>query len=90
LKTRLILFVIFILKAGILFPLFGQDKYEMKRADMVNRQIMARGIHDKHTLNAMKTVKRHLFVPAGTFLAIFRQRIQQNYYRLFPLLICLL
>jgi len=64
-KTRLTLFILIMLKTGILFPLFGQDKYEKKRDDMVNRQIKARGIHDKHTLNAMKTVERHLFVPAG-------------------------
>lgn len=31
---------------------------------MVKRQIKARGINDKNTLNAMETVERHLFVPA--------------------------
>lgn len=64
-KTRLFLFILIILKAGILFPLFGQDNYEKKRDDMVKRQIKYRGINDKSTLNAMKTVERHLFVPPG-------------------------
>lgn len=30
---------------------------------MVKKQIELRGIHDKSTLNAMRTVERHLFVP---------------------------
>lgn len=63
-KTRLILFILIILKLGISFPLFGQDIYEKERNDMVRRQIKLRGINDKSTLNAMKTVERHLFVPA--------------------------
>jgi len=33
------------------------------RADMVKHQIMARGISDPLVLNAMSSVKRHLFVP---------------------------
>ena len=64
-KTRLILFILIILNTSILSQVFGQDKYEKERNDMVNRQIKSRGINDKNTLNAMKAVKRHLFVPAG-------------------------
>lgn len=63
-KTRLILFILIMFKLGISFPLFGQDIYEKERTDMVRRQIKLRGINDKSTLNAMKTVERHLFVPA--------------------------
>jgi protein-L-isoaspartate(D-aspartate) O-methyltransferase len=44
------------------FPLSGQNKFEQQRVDMVNQQIIARGIRDKNTLNAMNTVERHLFV----------------------------
>lgn len=62
-KTRLILFILVILQAGFVSPLSGQSKYEKQRTNMVNRQIKARGIKDKNTLNAMKTVERHLFVP---------------------------
>lgn len=62
-KTRLILYVLIILNGGFVSPLSGQSKYEKQRTNMVNRQIKARGIKDKNTLNAMKTVERHLFVP---------------------------
>jgi len=62
-KTRLFLLILILLKAAILFPLFGQGKYEKKRANMVIKQIELRGIKDKNTLNAMRTVGRHLFVP---------------------------
>jgi len=41
----------------------AQDPYSEKREQMVNDQIQARGISDKETLNAMRTVPRHLFVP---------------------------
>lgn len=64
-KTPTILLILIILNIGILFPVFGQDTYEKERIDMVNRQIKSRGIYDKNTLNAMKTVKRHLFVLPG-------------------------
>ena len=64
-KTRLILLSLILLNTGILFPLFGQDEYEKKRNNMVNRQIKARGINDKSTLNAMNNVERHRFVPPG-------------------------
>lgn len=40
---------------------FGQEK--IKREKMVSQQMELRGITDKSTLNAMRTVKRHLFVP---------------------------
>lgn len=63
-KTQLILFILIILNGGFVSPLFSQNKYEKQRTNMVNRQIEARGIKDKNTLNAMKTVERHLFVPA--------------------------
>jgi protein-L-isoaspartate(D-aspartate) O-methyltransferase len=34
-----------------------------QRRDMVREQIQARGIHDARVLDAMRDVKRHLFVP---------------------------
>ena len=40
------------------------DHFAMQREKMVNNQIVARGISHKATINAMKTVPRHLFVPA--------------------------
>lgn len=63
-RSRTFLFILLILNAGILFPLYSQSKYNEKRVNMVKKQIELRGIHDKNTLNAMKTVERHLFVPS--------------------------
>jgi len=63
-QKQLILVLVFILNLSILSHLFGQDKYEKERTDMVKRQIEARGINDKNTLEAMEAVQRHLFVPA--------------------------
>jgi len=43
---------------------FQQDKFDRLRIIMVRTQIQDRGISDKATLNALRKVKRHLFVPA--------------------------
>lgn len=40
-----------------------EDPYTTKRENMVKRQIMSKGVKDEAVLNAMRTVKRHLFVP---------------------------
>ncbi|MFT2008671.1 protein-L-isoaspartate(D-aspartate) O-methyltransferase [Pontibacter sp. 13R65] len=42
-----------------------EEPYTAKREAMVQRQIAARGIKDKAVLKAMRSVKRHLFVPAS-------------------------
>jgi protein-L-isoaspartate(D-aspartate) O-methyltransferase len=42
----------------------GQD-FEAERRDMVARQIRGRGIRSARVLEAMESVPRHLFVPAG-------------------------
>jgi len=49
-----------------LFPglVTAQNDYQNERNRMVDRQIANRGISDEATLEAMRTVKRHLFVPA--------------------------
>ena len=39
------------------------DPYTARRLEMVERQIAARGIRDRRVLNAMRTVKRHVFIP---------------------------
>ncbi|HNR37176.1 MAG TPA: protein-L-isoaspartate(D-aspartate) O-methyltransferase [Candidatus Hydrogenedentes bacterium] len=39
------------------------DPYERARAEMVDRQIAARGINDARLLDAMRRVPRHAFVP---------------------------
>lgn len=40
------------------------DKYEKERREMVSFQIEGRGISDKPTLDAMRKVPRHRFVPS--------------------------
>ncbi|MFO8029749.1 MAG: protein-L-isoaspartate(D-aspartate) O-methyltransferase [Cyclonatronaceae bacterium] len=39
-----------------------EQRYERMREQMVNRQIRARGVEHRRTLQAMRTVPRHLFV----------------------------
>lgn len=41
----------------------GQTDYKAKMEEMVKNQLMARDITDSATLKAMRTVKRHEFVP---------------------------
>lgn len=49
--------------SGVLLLAFSVDGYERKRHEMVARQIAARGVSDSATLDAMRAVPRHLFVP---------------------------
>jgi len=43
----------------------GDRSYEDRRAEMVARQIEARGVDDARVLEAMREVPRHRFVPTG-------------------------
>lgn len=43
--------------------LLAQDDYNLQRERMVKSQLQARDIYDSVTLNAMRRVKRHEFVP---------------------------
>ena len=54
---RLLLFI------TLLFISLQEDPYKSQREEMVKNQIEARGVKDKATLKAMRTVKRHFFVP---------------------------
>ncbi len=47
----------------LLNPSAQPDKYERLRNQMVQEQIQDRGIYSLSLLDAMRTVKRHLFVP---------------------------
>jgi len=46
-------------------PQGGDADYLEEREQMVHGQIEARGVKDARTLDAMRKVPRHLFVPAG-------------------------
>jgi len=41
----------------------GEDPFRNDRLEMVEKQILARGIEEENVLEAMRTVPRHLFVP---------------------------
>ncbi|MGB4236046.1 MAG: protein-L-isoaspartate(D-aspartate) O-methyltransferase [Methanoregulaceae archaeon] len=41
----------------------GEDRFEQERQRMVDLQIAARGVKDSRVLAAMRSVRRHLFVP---------------------------
>lgn len=57
--TKLIVFLVWLLLMS------KQQDYAKSREEMVKKQIEDRGISDKATLNAMRKVPRHLFVPEG-------------------------
>ncbi len=58
-------FFIFLLITFTVISSRGAENFSLdeERADMVESQIIARGIKDKATINAMRSTKRHLFVP---------------------------
>ncbi len=58
-NQSLIFFLALFLSGLGLFP----DGHERERNTMVTRQLIARGISDAGTLNAMRAVPRHLYVP---------------------------
>lgn len=55
---------LYLLLTILIFPwlTYAQD-YQKKREQMVSRQISGRGIEHAPTLDAMRNVERHLFVP---------------------------
>ena len=54
----------FILLFIFLVSSFQEDLFKKKREELVLQSIQKRGVTDDAVLNAMKTVQRHLFVPA--------------------------
>jgi len=56
---------LFVCASILLFPSSAPagDAYQSRREDMVRTQIAQRGIRDMATLQAMRAVPRHLFVP---------------------------
>jgi protein-L-isoaspartate(D-aspartate) O-methyltransferase len=59
-----LLVIILLLVSGAVFSQ-NRDAYESVRNSMVDDQIAGRGISDQATLQAMRKVPRHLFVPAS-------------------------
>lgn len=81
--------MIIIMVLGYQALFFGQKQdFEMERNDMVRRQIEDRGITHQATLDAMRKVPRHLFIPDylwssaykdGPLPIGYRQTISQPY-----------
>jgi len=63
LNMKSLLFILLII--CILAQARQDDRYTTARNNMVQSQIVARGISDPGTLRAMRQVPRHLFVPAS-------------------------
>ena len=57
-------FLLFVFSAVYVFSDGEESKYKLLRESMVKNQIEARGVKNELVLHAMRTVKRHLFVPA--------------------------
>lgn len=56
------LIIILLVSSGTILP-YQKDPFLAARQEMVTSQIEARGISDPATLQAMRKVPRHLFVP---------------------------
>jgi protein-L-isoaspartate(D-aspartate) O-methyltransferase len=69
LRVSLVLFI------GVLFVNIGKSAqaqdFDRQRTAMVTEQIQERGIKDARVLEAMRKVKRHLFVPSGNRLLAY-------------------
>lgn len=52
-----------LLSIVLVLPLFSQDDFTQLRHAMVKYQIEERGVKAQHVLNAMRSVRRHEFVP---------------------------
>ncbi len=63
-KNFLYLFVFFVIAVTGGTLKADNDSFERDRNRMVRTQIQARGIRDRATLDAMRNVPRHLYVPA--------------------------
>src|SRR4030095_10518073 len=55
-------------------PLQQEDPYKNNREKMVKQQIEDRDIKDEAVLKAMRSVKRHLFVPQGNISEAYEDR----------------
>jgi len=66
--------ILYIFMVGLIFNCNQQpkDTLEEKRMSMVEDQIITRGIMDRSTIQAMKKVPRHLFVPENYISQAYR------------------
>jgi len=62
-KVILLFLCLFLLVTLFISGVQGKQDFTDQRMQMVHQQMEARDITDPHVLEAMRTVKRHLFVP---------------------------
>lgn len=67
---RSFFFVVFLLP----FVGFGQDAYKEKREELIKQSIESRGVNNQVVLKAMRSVKRHLFVPENSIANAYDDR----------------
>jgi len=75
--NRFVLVILGVLMAGWMSRPQSSDKedpYQPDRLKMVEEQIRFRGVRDKNVLEAMRKVKRHLFVPPAYRAMSYRDR----------------
>jgi len=67
---------LFVLSVVLAFsiPAISQDNFQQARQEMVTQQLAARGITDKATLDAMRTVERHKLVPQSQVRHAYEDR----------------
>lgn len=68
--------LVIIISVFLLFSITpsDQDKYQRDRQQMVTAQLEARGITDKPTLNAIRSVERHRLVPEAQVQYAYEDR----------------
>ena len=70
--TALLFYLMFLLIPGLVYSQYNPEAYRVERERMVEQQIAARGIRHKATLQAMRKVPRHLFVPQNQVPSAYR------------------
>lgn len=64
----------FILLFVFFLSSFQEDIYKKRREELVLQSIQKRGVKDQAVLNSMRTVPRHLFVPATNISNAYQDR----------------
>lgn len=59
---------------SLIFFFPQEDNYKEKREELVKQTIANRGVENRSVLRAMRTVKRHLFVPPGSMANAYDDR----------------
>lgn len=70
----LLLRLIYIPAPETIFKTEQEEVYTERREKMVRQQIKSRGVRDKAVLEAMRSVKRHLFVPQDQMAEAYKDQ----------------